>query len=232
MKKNYLKLLLLLITLISSSFIFAQTNRVKITVNWLSDAADNSVEVLDFANNALLTISSSGSDKFTATYDLGCLAKVSGYKLVLYSDGDGWDGSSSLVVKVLGIADQNIDVGTAAVGGGPQQPFNVNSPTNCNFPDTDSDGVIDFVDQDDDNDGILDTVEGLGTDKFSCQVPALLFLSGTDGNSDPTPESGTAGQVNAVYRFANAAEGYDVLVEIIEIIMHHCVINTIAIFTH
>ena len=168
---------MLLIALISSSFIFAQTNRVKITVNWFSDAADNSVEVLDLANNTLLTISSSDSDKFTATYDLGCLAKVSGYKLVLYSDGDGWDGSSSLVVKVLGSADQVIDVGTAAVNGGPHQPFNVNSTTLCDLgtEDTDQDGVIDYVDQDDDNDGILDTIEGLGTDEVSCQIPALVF---------------------------------------------------------
>ncbi len=56
MKKNYSSKLLLLIALISGSFIFAQTNRVKITVNWLDNAAQNEIEVFDQANNSFLTI--------------------------------------------------------------------------------------------------------------------------------------------------------------------------------
>ncbi len=107
MKKNYSKLLLLLIALISSSFIFAQTNRVKITVNWFSDAAENSVEVFDQANNKFLTITSSGSDLFTATYDLGCLTEddetgllPANYHIIAYdSSGDGWDGNVEVFVS-------------------------------------------------------------------------------------------------------------------------------------
>lgn len=210
MKKNYPQKLLLLLALISSSFVFAQTNRVKITVNWFSGADQNQIEVYDQANNLFLTIDSSGSDVFTATYDLGCLIKDTETGLLpakyhLIASGSSWDGNAEVFV-----ADQS----ELTISGSGEFNFDVNSSTICDLPDTDQDGIIDFVDQDDDNDGILDTQEGLNTDEFSCQVPALVFLSGTDGNSDPTPESGVAGQVGAVYRFANATEGYDVLVQI------------------
>ncbi len=56
MKKNYPHKLLLLFALISSSFVFAQTNRVKITVNWPETAYENKVEVYDQLGNNILTI--------------------------------------------------------------------------------------------------------------------------------------------------------------------------------
>lgn len=215
MKKNYPQKLLLLLALISSSFVFAQTNRVKITVNWFSDADQNQVEVYDQANNLLLTIDSSGSDVYSATYDLGCLIKDSETGLLpakyhLIASGSGWDGNAEVFV-----ADQSEL--TISVPG--EFNFDVNSSTICDLPDTDQDGIIDFVDQDDDNDGILDTQEGLNEDGFNCQIPALVFLNGTDGTEDQaldpsTPDGILPGQVGAVYRFANATEGYDVLVEI------------------
>ncbi len=225
MKKNYSKLLLLLIALISSSVIFAQTNRVKVTVNWFSDATQNSVEVYDQANNKFLTITSSGSDLFTATYDLGCLTEddetgllPEKYHIIAYdSSGDGWDGNVEVFVSDISeLVNNGPTSGQFDTG---ELDFDLNSGIICDLSseDSDSDGVIDFIDQDDDNDGILDTVEGLGTDEFSCQVPALVFLGGADGGSDQTLESGIAGQVGAIYRFDNAAEGYDVLVEIIEL---------------
>ena len=243
MKKNYSKLLLLLIALISSSFIFAQTNRVKITVIWPETAYENKVEVYNQFSSTIpvLTIcntngpddcySETGSEVFTATYDLGCLdetnsAIAESYSIKLFSvDDNSWGGTNSSVVVNVGSTD--IDPGTDVItndGGdasidGYTIPFVV-SGNQCTLEDTDGDFISDNIDQDDDNDGILDTVEGLGTDQVSCQVPALVFLSGTDGSSDQAldPSStGAAGEVGAVYRFANASEGYDVLVEIIEI---------------
>ena len=227
MKKNYSKLLLLLIILVSNSVIYAQTNRVKINVTWPDTAHENKVEVYDPANNLILTIcntngpedcySATGSTEFVATYDLGCLAKdpaVGNYHLKLFDiNDDGWSSGSSLVVEVEGVADQDIDISSADSSGGTDQIFNVNSDTFCSFIDTDQDGIIDFVDVDDDNDGIIDTAEGLTLDQFNCEVPQLVFLNGVY-------ESGTGsgpGTLNAVYRFDNAIEGYDVLLEIVEL---------------
>jgi len=238
MKKNYSSKLLLLIALISSSFIFAQTvttNRVKISVNWPNNAHENKVEVYDPANNLILTIcnnngpedcfSSSGSEVFTATYDLGCLTvdPVAGnYSVKLFDLSGGWSSGSSLTVEVEGVADQNIDISSATIDGGPNQIFNVNSDTQCSFDDTDLDGVIDLIDVDDDNDGVLDTAEGLDLNQFNCQVPSLVFL---DGFYDNAESSGQAGTVGAVYRFGNASEGIDVLLQIVE--LTNCTIDDI-----
>ena len=227
MKKNYSKLLLLLIILVSNSVIYAQTNRVKINVTWPDTAHENKVEVYDPANNLILTIcntngpedcySTTGSTEFVATYDLGCLAKdpdVGNYHLKLFDINDnGWSSGSSLVVEVEGTPDQDIDISSANSSGGTDQIFHVNSETFCSFIDTDQDGIIDFVDVDDDNDGVIDTAEGLSLDQFNCEVPSLIFLNGSY-------ESGTGsgpGTLNAVYRFDNAIEGYDVLLEIVEL---------------
>jgi len=213
---------LILIALISTSFVFAQTNRVKITVTWPSTATQNEVKVYDQANNELLTISSLDSNVFVATYDLGCLAvenpTLPKYYIKVYDENNnGWSSGSSVEVFV---ADQSELVSNGPLSGQSGVAtlnFDVNSSTLCDFSDTDLDGVIDLIDIDDDNDGILDTAEGLDLDQFNCQIPALVFLSGTDDSSDPTPEIGVAGQEGAVYRFTNATEGYDVLVEIIKL---------------
>ncbi len=228
MKKNYPQILLMLLALVSSSFVFAQTNRVKITVNWFSDASQNSVEIYDQANNNLYTITSSGAEVFTATYDLGCLIEddetgllPAKYHIIAYdANSDGWDGNVQVFVSDFETAVLESSGPTSGQSDTGSLEFDVNSGVACDFPDTDGDFVIDLVDQDDDNDGILDTVEGLGTDEFNCQVPVLEFLSGTDGGSDQAldPSStGGPGEVGAVYRFTNASEGYDVLVEIMEI---------------
>ncbi len=217
MKKNYSSKLLLLIALISSSFIFAQTNRVKITVTWPSTATQNEVKVYDQANNEILTISSSGSDVFTATYDLGCLSvenpTLPKYYIKVYdSNNNGWNSGSNVEIFV---ADQSelITSGPASGQSGVAKlDFDVNSATLCDFPDTDLDGVIDLLDVDDDNDGILDTAEGLDLNQFNCQVPSLIFQDGEYINGTGSG----AGTLNAVYRFSNATEGYDVLLQIIE----------------
>lgn len=235
MKKNYTKQLLLLIALITCSLSFSQTNRVTVTVVWPTEADNNEVRVYDPANNLLVSITSDGATQFNATYDLGCLTKdpsspATFHHIKLYDTtnivptaGDGWPAGSSVIVNVAGTdlspdngADANSTGGAITdypATGDSGIIFNVNLSPDCTFEDTDGDGVIDFVDQDDDNDGILDTEEGLGVNEFNCQVPALVFLSGA---TDPLI-SGTAGAVGAVYRFDNATEGYDVLVEIMEL---------------
>ena len=223
MKKNYSKQLLLSLALIASSIMFAQTNRVLVTVDWPSESYKNKVEVYDPANNLLISIcngeecyqSSGSSDVYKATYDLGCLATApilpDYYIKTFNTDDNDWSGSASVVVNVAG-TDVITNDGTGASILGNTISFSVNSATVCNFPDTDGDGVIDFVDQDDDNDGILDTEEGLALNQFNCAVPSLIFENGVyeSGGSGP-------GTLNAVYRFDNALENYDVLLEITEL---------------
>ncbi len=217
MKKNYTKQLLLLIALITSSFIYSQTNRVKVTVVWPSFAQNNEVQVWDPANNMLVSITSDGATQFNATYDLGCLAVAASlpdyYIKIFNTGGVAWSGSASVVVNVADAEEIN-DTGTNASVLGYQIDFTVNNPTLCNFPDTDGDGVIDFVDQDDDNDGILDIEEGLTLNSFNCAVPSLVFEGGA---YETGGTSGLGGDVGSIYRFDNALEGYDVLLEITEL---------------
>ncbi len=236
MKKNYTKQLLLLIALISSSLLFSQTNRVKVTIVWPSQANNNIVEVYDPANNLLVSITSDGATQFNATYDLGCLTKdltspATFHHIKLYDTtntvptaGDGWTSGSSVIVNVAGtdiLTDNGTDANSTggAITGYPSIGdsgiiFNVNLSPDCNFPDTDGDGVIDFVDQDDDNDGILDTEEGLALNQFNCAVPSLVFEG---GNYESGGASGLGGDVGAIYRFGNTLEGYDVLLEVVEL---------------
>ncbi|MBT8393977.1 MAG: hypothetical protein KJN66_03910, partial [Bacteroidia bacterium] len=244
MKKNYSKLLLLLIALISSSVIFAQTNRVKITVNWPTTAYENKVEVYDQANFLILTIcnnngpqdcyTDSGSSVFSATYDLGCLSttkdNLPDYYIKLFSfDGNAWGGSSSSVVVNVGQSDISPgtdvidDAGDSASTSGYQIDFVVGGDQ-CQFDDTDLDGVIDLIDIDDDNDGILDTAEGLELNQFNCEVPSLNFLNGF---YDSSVSSGAEGTEGAVYRFKNASEEIDVLLHIVE--LTNCTIDDIDV---
>ncbi len=207
---------------LSSTISFSQTNRVLINIDWPTESYEHKVEVYDPANNLLVSIcnndecyqTSGSSDPYKATYDLGCLALdpvvLPNYSIKIYdANNNGWNGSASVTVNVAGV-DVLTNDGSTANSTGITFPFNVNSATYCNYPDTDGDFVIDFIDQDDDNDGILDTEEGLGLDSFTCSVPSLVFKDGV-------LDSGTAGTVGAIYRFGNALEGYDVLLEIVEL---------------
>ncbi len=208
---------------------FAQTNRVLVTVDWPSNSFENRLEVYDPANNLLVSICNEDEcyqttttnpfvSEYQVTYDLGCLAidppVLPNYYLRLYDAvNDGWDGSASVTVNVGG-TDVLVNDGSTATTTGIQVNFNVNSATLCTLPDTDLDGVIDLIDQDDDNDGILDIGEGLGLNNFNCSVPALNFFNGTYESGGV---SGLGDDVGSIYRFVNALTGYDVLVEITEI---------------
>ena len=209
---------------LSSAISLSQTNRVLVKIDWPNQAYEHKVEVYDPANNLLVSIcngeecyqTTGSSNTFKATYDLGCLAidpiVLPNYYVKLYdANNNGWSTSGSgskVTVNVAGV-DVFTNNGSTANIAGVSYNFNVDSATYCNYPDTDGDFVIDMVDQDDDNDGILDTEEGLGLDSFSCAIPSLIF-------KDVVLESGTAGNVGAIYRFGNALEGYDVLLEIVE----------------
>ncbi|MBT8394325.1 MAG: hypothetical protein KJN66_05680, partial [Bacteroidia bacterium] len=207
---------------LSSTISFSQTNRVKVSVNWPTNSYQNKVEVYDPANNLLATIcndadcyNASGSvGQYAGTYDFGCLAldpvALPNYYVKIYNvNNTAWSAGSSVTVNVADV-DVMTDNGANASSAGFPINFNVNSATYCNFPDTDGDLVIDFVDQDDDNDGILDIDEGLGLDSFNCSVPSLVFRS-------PTLEVGDGTSVGSIYRFNNSIEGYDVLAEILEV---------------
>ena len=77
----------------------------------------------------------------------------------------------------------------------------------------DQDGIADYLDYDDDGDGITDGVENMGEDRFECTLPPLVFENGV---YDAAASTSGAGTVGAVYRFGNAIEGKDVLMEVIE----------------
>ncbi len=211
---------------LSTTFSFSQTNRVLVSVNWPANSFENKVEVYDPANNLLVSIcnandcyNTTGSTAvYVATYDLGCLAidplALPNYSIRLYNANNvAWSGSASVTVNVAG-TDVVTNNGANASTSGFQVDFNVNDTTNfCTYPDTDGDFVIDAIDLDDDNDGILDIDEGLGLDSFNCAVPALNFES---GSYDAVASAGNPeGTVGCVYRYGNAVEGYDILMEIV-----------------
>ncbi len=155
--------------------------------------------------------------QFIGTYDLGCLSidpvALPNYYVKLFDiDDNGWNGSASVTINVAGV-DVFSNDGSTANSTGITFPFNVNSATYCNYPDSDGDFVIDLVDLDDDNDGILDSEEGLGIDNYNCTVPTLVFQNGVYESGG----LGTGDDVGAIYRFGNALEGYDILVEIVDI---------------
>ena len=171
---------------LTSTIIFSQTNRVTVTVDWANDSYENKVEVYDPANNLLLTlcnsqecyISTGTNRSYSVSYDMGCLSTNNNYYIRIYDIADdGWVSGSSVTVNVAG-TDVLTNNGSSANSTGQTLSFSVNSATYCSYDDTDSDGVIDLIDLDDDNDGIVDVAEGLGLDPFACTIPELDFFGG------------------------------------------------------
>lgn len=81
-----------------------------------------------------------------------------------------------------------------------------------NRVDTDSDGLVDAVDLDDDNDGVPDSNELsfiIGNGQPDCTGETIL-----DFSTAPTLELGTALQEGAIYRFSTITSGVDALVTI------------------
>lgn len=208
------------------SFTFAQNSDVKIIVKWPNNSFKNKIEVYNTANdlitficddNQCYTTSQIGvTDAYGSKYDLGCVANGNNYYVKLYSvDNSGWSSGSYVKVIVAGVEVINNN-GSGASIIGKTINFNVSGgDANCNsLIDTDQDGVIDNLDYDDDGDGITDGAENLGEDRFECTLPELAFENGA---YDASASSGSIGNVGAVYRFGNAIQGFDVLMEITEL---------------
>ena len=205
--------------------ISAQNSDVQITVKWTSKAYENKLEVYNTANDLIATICDDNqcysatqlgvTDAYGARYDLGCVTNGNNYYIKMYDiANDGWGGGYVSVV-VAGTEVINNSGSTASTSGSTIY-FNVSGgDATCNNQlDTDSDGVADYLDYDDDADGITDGDENLGQDRFECTLPALEFENAA---YDATASSGSVGTVGAVYRFSNAIQGYDVLMEITEL---------------
>ena len=215
----------LFMTCLTFKFALAQNSDVKVTVKWTQKAYENKVELYNTANDLLMTIcddnqcyttSQQGvTDQYGSKYDLGCVTNGNNYYIKLYdAANDGWQ-SGNVKVEVAGVTVIN-NSGSGANLSGQTIYFNVSGgDANCSsLLDTDSDGIIDNLDYDDDGDGITDAAENLGEDRFECTLPELKFENAA---YDAAASSGSAGTVGAVYRFGNAIQGYDVLMEITEL---------------
>ncbi|MEN3323425.1 LamG domain-containing protein, partial [Mariniflexile soesokkakense] len=218
-------LLVALAILCTFNFVLAQNSGVKIRVKWTSKSYENKIEVYNTANDLLLTICD-GSQCYSTTkldshevyggkYDLGCVTNGNNYYIKLFdAANNGWSGGF-VSVKVDGVEVINNN-GSGANTTGQIIYFNVaGGDAACNAQlDTDNDGIADYLDYDDDGDGITDAKENLGQDRFECTLPPLDFLNGTYDASASTSGAGTVG---AVYRFGNAVQGYDVLMQVMEL---------------
>ncbi len=215
-----------LVTLLVTNVFFSQNSDVQITVRWPENSFENKVEIYNTANDLIATIcddnqcyvsSQAGvTDAYGSKYDLGCVANGNNYYVRLYDlANDGWQGSSYISVVVAGTEVINND-GSSANSSGQTIYFNVNGGTAiCNgLLDTDDDGILDYLDYDDDGDGISDGIENLGENRFECTLPELAFENGA---YDASASTGVEGSVGAVYRFSNSIQGFDVLMEIMEL---------------
>ena len=203
---------------------YAQNSDVTVTVKWASNSYENKIELYNTANDLLMTICDDNqcyqptqqgvTDQYGSRYDLGCVTDGNNYYIKMYDiANDGWQ-SAYVSVKVAGVEVINNN-GSGATSTGQTIFFNVSGGNaNCSSQlDTDNDGLADYLDYDDDGDGITDGAENLGEDRFECTLPELAFENGT---YDAGASSSAAGTVGAVYRFGNAIQGYDVLMEITE----------------
>ncbi|NNC48997.1 MAG: hypothetical protein HKO01_00495, partial [Flaviramulus sp.] len=217
----------LFFTLLVCNIYYAQNSDVQITVKWNENSFLNKLEVYNTANDLIATICDDNhcyvsaqvgvTDKYGSKYDLGCVANGTNYYIKLYDlDDDGWDGSGTYVSVVVAGTEVINNDGSGADTAGDTIFFNVSGgDATCNAQlDTDGDGVIDKLDYDDDGDGITDAAENLGENRFECTLPELAFENVV---YDAAASTGSVGTVGAVYRFGNAIQGFDVLLEIMEL---------------
>ncbi|TYA70181.1 LamG domain-containing protein [Seonamhaeicola marinus] len=215
-----------LITFLVVNFVVSQNSDVQITVRWLDNSYENKVEIYNTANDLIATIcddnqcyvsSQQGvTDRYGSKFDLGCVTNGNNYYVKLYDiANDGWQGTSYISVVVAGVEVINND-GSGANTSGQTIFFNVSGgDATCNaLLDTDEDGIVDYLDYDDDGDGLTDGTENLGENRFECSLPELAFENGA---YDAAASSGAVDTVGAVYRFSNSINGHDVLMEIIEL---------------
>lgn len=207
------------------SFSFSQNSKVVVKVKWRQDSYENKLELYNAANDLVISICDdtqcysgtqlASNDRYGVKYNLGCVADGNNYYIKLYdSANDGWS-NSQVIVEVAGTTVINNN-GYGATSSGQNLYFNVSGgAAACSAePDMDQDGVADYLDYDDDGDGIPDKSENVGEDRFECTLPALEFENGI---YDAFASSASEGSVGSVYRFGNAIQGYDILMEIIEL---------------
>ncbi|MEH6534859.1 MAG: LamG-like jellyroll fold domain-containing protein [Psychroserpens sp.] len=221
------KLLIGILTFLCATNIsLAQNSKLQINVRWPSNSYENKVEVYNTAHDLITTVCDNSQcysetqidlqDRYGSKYNLGCVTNGNNYYIKMYDiANDGWSSDSHVKVYVAGVEVINDD-GSGANSSGETIYFNVTGgDVGCNSElDTDSDGIADYLDYDDDGDGITDAAENLGQDRFECTLPPLEFENGT---YDAGASTASAGNVGAVYRFSNAIQGYDVLMEIMEL---------------
>ncbi|MCA0152209.1 LamG domain-containing protein, partial [Winogradskyella vincentii] len=213
-----------LLTMLMTFSLSAQRSPVDIVVKWSSTSFNGKVEIYNPANDLIATICDDNqcytgtldgvTDQYGSRYDLGCVTNGNNYYIKLYDfRGSGW-ASGYVSVNVAG-TQVIYDTGSLANTSGHQINFNVSGgDASCTSQlDTDQDGLADYLDYDDDGDGISDGVENIGEDRFECTLPELAFENGV---YDPAASSGPIDTVGAVYRFGNAIQGFDVLMEITE----------------
>ncbi|NNK73158.1 MAG: hypothetical protein HKO94_08190, partial [Flavobacteriaceae bacterium] len=220
------KLLLgLILTFATMTASFGQYSKVVVRVKWKQKSYDNKLEIYNPSNDLVFTICDDTqcytgtpdgvTDVYAVRYKLGCVANGNNYYVKLYDKAnDGWT-SSQVKVIVGGVEVLNND-GSGATSAGQSLYFNVSGgDAECNTQDDmDQDGRSDELDYDDDGDGLTDGVENMGEDRFECTLPPLIF---ENGSYEAAASTGAEGTVGAVYRFGNAIEGKDVLMEILEL---------------
>ncbi|MBT8267424.1 MAG: hypothetical protein KJP20_12835, partial [Bacteroidia bacterium] len=215
----------ILITIFSFNLTLGQNSKVFLKVKWKDNSYDHKLELYNAANDLILSIcddtqcytgtQDGGTDVYVVKYNLGCVADGNNYYIKLYDyDNNGWT-NSQVKVNVAGVEVINNN-GSGATSAGQTIYFNVSGGNaECSSePDMDQDGIADYLDYDDDGDGITDGAENMGEDRFECTLPPLVFENGA---YDAAASSSAIGTVGAVYRFGNAIEGKDVLMEVLEL---------------
>lgn len=102
------KILLLVLSLLTTFIIFSQSSEVIATVNWPQWSTENKVEIYDANNNLLQTIDNgylgSTNNSYNDTVTIGNLSNGSGYYAIVYDlYGDGWNGNGSLNITSDGV---------------------------------------------------------------------------------------------------------------------------------
>ena len=111
--------LLLWMLIISSSFAYAQTSYVEVSVNWPSWSSENRVEIYNPSGSVIATIDNgytgSSDNSYSTTVSLGCIADDTNYYFIMYDTyNDGWNGADNITITSGGVNVINQDDGDLA----------------------------------------------------------------------------------------------------------------------
>lgn len=115
--------ILLWMLIISSSFAYAQTSFVEVSVNWPSWSSENRVEIYNPGGSVIATIDNgytgSADNSYSTTVSLGCITDDTNYYFIMYDTyGDGWNGADNITITSGGVNVINQDDGDLASPGG------------------------------------------------------------------------------------------------------------------